>query len=156
MVQPDPRIAEPNQMAQQQKNKKLEVIVDWDDVLKTAGAYPMDALNFVREGLSYTVRRVHRDPEAMAEPDRHVSGQQLCFGLRDFAILQFGLLAPAVLRHWNINRTDDFGRIVFAMIEGGVMSKNADDSFEDFRGVYDFGEAFSRGELVSRIGCGEE
>ncbi len=138
-------------MAQQQ-----QILVDWDAVLKVAGAYPMDALNFVREGLSFTVKRTHRDPESLPELDRHVSGQQLCFGLRDFAIEQFGLLAPAVLRHWNINRTDDFGRIVFAMIGGGVMTRTDDDTLEDFRGVFEFGEAFSRSELVSRIGCGEE
>jgi uncharacterized repeat protein (TIGR04138 family) len=143
-------------MAQQQQKKQKQIVVDWDDVLRAAGAYPMDAVNFVREGLSFTVRKVHRDPESMAELDRHVSGQQLCIGLRDFAIRQFGLLAPSVLRHWNIHRTDDFGRIVFAMIECGVMSKTADDTIEDFRGVYDFGEAFSRGELVNRIGCGDE
>ena len=39
---------------------------------------------------------------------------------------------------------------------GGVMSKTDDDTLEDFRGVYEFGEAFSRTELVSRIGCGED
>ena len=112
----------------------------------------MEALHFVREGLNYTVHRMHEDPAAVDDFDRHVSGQQLCMGLRDFAIRQYGMLAPTVLGHWGIQRTDDFGRLVFAMIDAGVMSKTPDDSFEDFRSVYDFAEAFTFSELSARIG----
>jgi len=57
-----------------------------------------------------------------------------------------------VLEHWHIRRTDDFGRIVFNLIEAGCMSKTAEDSLEDFRCVFDFGEAFSRGEIYARLG----
>jgi len=128
--------------------------IDWDEILETAGPYPMEALNFVREGLSYTVHKTHADPESLAILDRHVTGQQLCMGLRDFAIRQYGMLAPAVLRRWNITRTDDFGKIVFAMIEHGVMSKTPTDSIADFRGVYDFREAFCGRELRRSIGRG--
>lgn len=126
--------------------------IDWDAILRTAGPYPIEALHFVREGLQYTVHNVHRDVESMPELDRHVSGQQLCFGLRDFAIHQYGLMAPAVLRRWRIRRTDDFGRLVFAMIDAGIMSRTADDSLDDFRAVYDFDEVFSVVELRTRIG----
>ena len=60
-------------------------------------------------------------------------------------------MAPVVLDHWNVRRTDYFGRIVFAMIEEGLMSKTADDTLDDFRAVYDFDEAFSSDQLLSRI-----
>ena len=86
--------------------------------------------------------------------DRHVSGQQLCLGLRDYAIERYGILAPAVLEHWHIIRTEDFGRIVFAMIDAGLMSKTSADTLEAFRAVFDFGEAFCRDELSARIGTG--
>jgi uncharacterized repeat protein (TIGR04138 family) len=125
---------------------------DWREILNAAGPYPMEAFNFVREGLSYTSDAVHQDPHDLPELDRHVSGQQLCLGLRDYAIDQYGLLAPVVLEHWNIRRTDDFGRIVFAMIDAGLMSKTDDDTIDDFRGVFDFQEAFSPDELVATIG----
>lgn len=130
--------------------------VNWKKILDQAGSYPLEAFKFVREGLSYTADRVHEQHEDddVAELDRHVTGQQLCLGLRDYAIWQYGLMAPAVLEHWNILRTDDFGRIVFAMIDAGLMSKTSDDSIDDFRAVFDFSEAFSRDELVSRIGVG--
>jgi len=124
---------------------------DWKKLL-SAGPYPIEAFSFVRDGLAYTVERVHENPESIPEASRHVSGQQLCMGLRDFAIEQYGLLAPSVMDHWNIRRTDDFGRIVFAMIDAGLMSRTQDDCIEDFRAVFDFSEAFSEGELLSHIG----
>ena len=118
--------------------------IHWPTILERAGSYPIEAFNFVRAGLR---------AGGLGNPDtHHVTGQQLCLGLRDYAILQYGMLAPAVLRHWNIVRTEDFGRIVYAMIEGGVMSKTKDDSVDDFSSVYDFDEAFSDAHLSQRIG----
>lgn len=117
--------------------------IDWDKIKSKFGYITPEALEFVRQGLSHTVLTIHGD----VPPDddtRNVSGQQLCLGLRDFAIKQYGLLARTVLERWGILRTDDFGRVVFAMIEIGLMRKTEEDSLEDFRGVYDFEEAFAR------------
>lgn len=125
--------------------------VSWRRMLSDAGPYPLEAFNFVREGLNFTVQHLFGEPESVPESHRHITGQQLSMGLRDFAIEQYGMLAPQVLNHWHIRRTDDFGRIVFAMIDHGLMSKNPDDSIEDFRCVYDFDEAFSPSELRSRM-----
>ena len=132
---------------------KQQEISDWKAILATAGPYPLEAFAFVREGLNYAVEQVHQDPEALPEADRHISGQELCIGLRDLAIDKYGLLAPIVLEHWNVRRTNDFGRIVFAMIDAGLMTKNNDDTMDDFRAVYDFDEAFSRDTLLARIGA---
>ncbi len=128
-------------------------IIDWKAILATAGPYPLEAFAFVREGLNYAVEQVHEDPEALPEADRHISGQELCIGLRDLAIDKYGLLAPIVLEHWNVRRTNDFGRIVFAMIDAGLMTRTNDDTMEDFRAVYDFDEAFSHDTLLARIGA---
>ncbi|MHC4776636.1 MAG: Minf_1886 family protein [Planctomycetota bacterium] len=125
--------------------------VDWKRILAEV-PYPIEAFVFVREGLSYAVQRVHEDPEALEEEDRHITGQQLCLGLRELAIEKYGLLAPVVLEHWRVRRTFDFGRIVFAMIEAGLMTKTHRDSLEDFQAVYDFDEAFSREALLAHIG----
>lgn len=125
--------------------------VDWKSVMESTGPYPPDAYHFVREGLNWTSKQVYADPEGLSDIDRHLSGQQLCMGLRDFAIDRFGFLAPTVLQSWSIGRTDDFGRIVYALIDLGVMSRTPDDSVEDFRAVYDFSEAFHRQALVEHI-----
>jgi uncharacterized repeat protein (TIGR04138 family) len=126
--------------------------IDLRAVARTAGPYPVEAYLFVRDGLNHTVERVHHGGEALPEASRHVSGQQLCMGLRDFAIERYGMLAPTVLTSWNVRRTEDFGRIVFAMIDNGLMSKTSNDTLEDFRAVYDFEEAFAREELQRRVG----
>jgi uncharacterized repeat protein (TIGR04138 family) len=132
-----------------EQTQQTSLEVDLKQLAARAGPYPPVAYRFVQEGLSRTVE-LTRGLEA-ADSERHVSGQQLCMGLREFAIERYGLLAPAVLRSWHVHRTDDFGRIVFAMIDAGILSKTPQDSFDDFRGVYDFGEAFGRDRLVSAM-----
>lgn len=130
--------------------------IDWKEILEAAGPYPIEAFAFVRDGLTFTSGRVLAQAHAggMPEPSSsHVTGQQLCMGLREFAIQQYGMLAPAVLRHWNIRRTEDFGRIVYAMIDGGVLSRTAEDSIDDFAGVFDFSEAFCNRQLATHLGA---
>jgi uncharacterized repeat protein (TIGR04138 family) len=119
--------------------------LDWSAIRAKAGPFPQEAFQFVRDGLAHTVRFIHGEGQADPEPapkERHVSGQQLCLGLRDYALQQYGMLARTVLSRWGIRKTEDFGRIVFAMIDGGLMRRSDQDTIEDFRGVYDFEEAF--------------
>ena len=125
--------------------------IEWQQILEGARLYPIEAFEFVREGLSYSAQLVHGDMESLPELDRHITGQQLCLGLREYAIRQYGLLAPIVLEHWNVRRTDDFGRIVFAMIDAGLMSRTSDDDIDDFRAVFDFDEGFSRSEILAHL-----
>ena len=73
---------------------------------------------------------------------RHVSGQELSRGLLLFAQRQFGPLAQPVLQYWGINTTEDFGNIVYNMIDIGIMSKQSDDSIEHFYDVINFDHFF--------------
>ena len=112
------------------------------DVSKST--YPPEAFEFVREGLEYTVHAIHGPPSDLTDgEDRHVNGRQLSLGLRDHAIRRFGLMTQSVLAYWNIHRSDDFGRIVYAMIEQNLLSRTDRDREEDFYGVFDFEDAFS-------------
>jgi len=105
--------------------------------------YPIDAFHFVRRGLDYTVHRIHVNPESLSEEQRHVTGRQLSEGLREFALEQYGFLARTVLRRLRIHRTEDFGRIVFAMVEGGHMQATESDTPRDFDSVFEFDAAFT-------------
>src|SRR5262245_55512432 len=118
-----------------------------EDLVEEIDCYPLDAFLFVQQGLSYTVEKIHGN---ITEPNasHHISGQQLCQGMREFALLKWGLLARTVLRRWNVNSTLDFGRMVFAMVDNGFMSKTDQDTLEDFRGVYDFRTAFEAGYRI--------
>jgi uncharacterized repeat protein (TIGR04138 family) len=124
-----------------------EANINWKAIRTRAGSYPQEAFQFVRRGLTHTSSVVHGEGESEGA-ERHVSGGQLCMGLRDYAIRQYGLLARTVLAHWGITKTEDFGRIVFALIDAGIMRKSPEDCLEDFQGVFDFDEAFSVHELV--------
>jgi uncharacterized repeat protein (TIGR04138 family) len=133
---------------------------DMAAIKAAAGPYPVDALRFVQAGFGHAAKsdaERTRRMEAVAleeldRPEKHMSGQHLCFRLAEFAIEQYGLMAPLVLRSWNIERTDDFGRIVYALIELGYLRKSPDDSIEDFRGVYDFAEVFGDDRLRQFVG----
>ncbi|HVU65060.1 MAG TPA: Minf_1886 family protein [Phycisphaerales bacterium] len=138
--------------------------LDWPAIRSRAAQFPDEAFEFVREGVRHTVqlmhgpgksagRRIHRtpltqstltDPAACEQSDesRHISGQQLCLGLRDFAVHRYGLLAGVVLDRWGVKRTDDFGTIVYALIDRKELRASTRDSIEDFKGVYDFAETF--------------
>ncbi|MEY2713074.1 MAG: hypothetical protein RLZZ217_976 [Planctomycetota bacterium] len=124
--------------------------LDLKQLQGAAGAYPKEAFEFVQKGLSMTASRVHAEALGGAGGG-HVTGQQLCLGLADLAIQQFGLMARTVLASWNIHRTDDFGKIVFGLIECGLMSKTPQDSIEDFRSVYDFDETFHHAQVAQRM-----
>ncbi len=73
--------------------------------------------------------------------NRNVGGSCLCWALRDLALIQWGRLAIRVLENWQIRKTDDFGEIVFALVDHGFMHKEPHDSIEDFHDVYDFESA---------------
>lgn len=124
--------------------------------------YPVDAYLFVQRGLDFTVTRLHGETDIEDhfdpidaddfETQRHVSGQDLCVGLRDFAIQEYGLLARTVLRRWSITSCRDFGQMVFAMVDGGMMRKTDDDTIHDFNNVFDFASAFEPGLVLGKSG----
>ena len=109
--------------------------------IREDGRYPPEAYEFLHRGLEYATRMVHGDEST--EGPRHVSGQQLCEGLRGLALEQWGPLARDVLARWKIRATRDFGEMVYFLIKLGVMGRQDSDRPEDFHDVYDFDQAFS-------------
>jgi len=113
--------------------------------------YARDAYLFVREALDFTQKQLARGAqpsliragEPPAEPPvRHVTGRELLEGIREFALQQFGPMAPTVFEEWGIHRCEDFGAIVFNMVDAGLLAKTEQDSPSDFQAVYDFDTAF--------------
>ncbi|GAG33455.1 unnamed protein product [marine sediment metagenome] len=135
------------------------------ELLKEDRRYAFEAYVFVFEALSYaqnvmqmgteTPSELETPSESESPPDpdrsteeevaeRHVSGQELCEAIRQFAIDQFGYMAHTVLSNWGIHKTGDFGEIVFNLIGIGQMRKTPNDRIEDFSDVYDFDAAFKQ------------
>ena len=108
-----------------------------DTILARDQRYDREAYLFVSESLGYTVQKSDRAG--------HVSGRELCEGLSEFALRQFGRLARTVLENWGGASSGDIGEIVCNMVDVGLLRKTDEDSREDFVGALDFDEAFDRG-----------
>ena len=110
--------------------------------------YNREAYFFLREALDHTHRITGKPPKK--NEVRHVSGQELLNGIREYALQQFGPMTLTVLEEWGIKRCEDFGEIVFNMVETKLLAKTEKDSREDFRKGYDFHDAFRKPFLPSR------
>jgi uncharacterized repeat protein (TIGR04138 family) len=118
-------------------------------MLKNDPRYSLDAYQFVRDALTYAQDELGMGRKVAAEtedppPDAHLTGQQLCEAIRQYAIEQYGLMAKVVLNSWGISSTSSFGDIVYNLISIGMMKKSPADRREDFNDVYDFDTAFDR------------
>jgi len=125
--------------------------VNFDEAIDTIVArdprYHHDAYHFLREALDHTHKLGGR---LKKDEIRHVSGQELLAGIRDFAIRQFGPMALTVFEEWGITRCEDFGEVVFNMVETGLLAKTDKDSRDDFKNGYPFHEVFREPFLPRR------
>ncbi len=109
--------------------------------------YATPAYHFVFDALDFVLERQERLLQAHGESaasDRHVSVSMLLDGMREYALDQFGPLARLVLEHWGLYRTEDFGEIVFSLVENRLLNKQDTDRKSDFRNGFNFREAFDK------------
>jgi hypothetical protein len=79
--------------------------------------FSSDAYHFVQEGLNHTLKSLKRGGQHAHRP-------------------------VSVLNEWGVSTTDDFGQVVFNLVNSGVLGKNETDSPNDFKNVFTFDEAF--------------
>lgn len=101
--------------------------------------YHRDSYLFLREALEFTQKSLHKTTRGKS---RDVSGLELLDGIREYALSQFGPMAYTVLTEWGINSCEDFGEMVFLMVEHNLFSKTETDTREDFKNGYSFEQAF--------------
>ena len=124
----------------QQLDNTIDVICEKDS------RYKRDAYEFVMEALSFTQKKFKRST--------HVTGGELLEGIKEFLLEEFGPLTLSVLKYWGVKSTEDFGHIVFNLVEHKVLSKTEDDNIESFRNGYNFEEVFHneyREKLAKKI-----
>ena len=110
-----------------------------EKIVATDPRYHRDAYHFVREALAHTQKKSGKVTKAEVQ---HVTGQTLLAGIREYALAEYGPMALTVLEAWGVRACEDFGEIVFNMVESGLLAKTEQDSRADFKGGYDFAEAF--------------
>jgi len=112
-----------------------------DQIYAKDPRYDRMAYVFVREALDFAVKTLDKPTDG---PARHVTARELLEGIRAYALEEFGPMALTVLRAWGVKRTDDFGEIVFNLVEAGKLGKTEEDSKKDFASGYDFHETFAK------------
>ncbi len=115
------------------KSEVFQPLVDRD------GRYAREAYSFTLEAFEYTMQR----RRAMGQLG-HITGGQLCQGIKEYAESAFGYLTKTVFSQWGLRSTRDFGEIVFALIEAELLSKRESDRVEDFDRAFEFDEVFER------------
>jgi uncharacterized repeat protein (TIGR04138 family) len=119
--------------------------VNFDEVLEQMLAqdprFAREAYHFTREALDFTQKLISRENKGAV---RHVTGQELLDGIRQFALQQYGPMTMTVLEEWGVNNSRDFGEIVFNMVESGLLAKTEKDTRDDFQHGYDFTDAFRK------------
>ena len=104
------------------------------------GRYAPEAFTFLYESLDHAVKLAGRENAEGA--DRHVSGQELLAGMKSYAVTLFGPLAGEVWRRWGVRETIDWGRIVFLLVDAGLLNRQEEDRIDDFEEGFDYDDAF--------------
>ena len=113
-----------------------------EQIARDDGRYDARALKFVYEGLAVTIEKLRQNEDA--DHPRHITGQELAWGLAEAAMQRWGRLAALVLAQWGVRTTRDFGEIVYLMITREWMTSQDTDTIDDFNDVFDFGTVFER------------
>jgi uncharacterized repeat protein (TIGR04138 family) len=112
-----------------------------EQILAKDSRFTRDAYVFVREALDYTQKLIGKENRGSI---RHITGQELLDGIRQFALQQFGPMAATVFEEWGVKNCRDFGEIVFNMVEISLLAKTEKDTRDDFQNGYDFTDAFRK------------
>ena len=112
-----------------------------EKIIKNDPRYGPGAYQFLREALDHTQKMVTKPVKGNT---RHVSGQELLEGIREYALTQFGPMAMSVFAEWGIHRCEDFGELVFNLVENELLKKTETDSRDDFKSGYEFFQAFRK------------
>ncbi|HEX3798487.1 MAG TPA: Minf_1886 family protein [Verrucomicrobiae bacterium] len=132
-----------------------------EQILAKDSRYHRDAYLFLRDALDHTRKMLEKEQKIekatskrTSQQEKHVSGQELLSGIRELALEMFGPMAMTVFEEWGIHNCQDFGAMVFIMVENRLLKKTEKDSRADFENGYDFFEAFRKPFLPqSKIGA---
>jgi len=117
-----------------------------EEIARSDRRYAVEAYQFVFEALDYVLAHPGCRKSAAG---RHVTVSDLLEGMRRFGLEHYGPLARCVFESWGVYSTEDFGEIVFRLIDQRLLHQGEHDRREDFAGAFDFVEAFETGYRVA-------
>jgi uncharacterized repeat protein (TIGR04138 family) len=105
-----------------------------EDIHSRDSRYNEGAYEFVMQALSYTQKKFKKA--------KHVSADELLVGIKELLISTFGPMTLAVLNHWGIRSTEDFGNVVRNLVQDKILCESEDDDFDHFKDGFDFQKVF--------------
>ena len=125
--------------------------LNWNDLLESDRRFALETYRFMQEALEYAVcvgatedSETDDDDVFASDDEGHVTGQDLCYAVAEYAVREYGYLAKDVLAQLGLRKTSDIGDVVYNMIRFGFMTKSDRDRREDFDDVFDLGEELKR------------
>ena len=116
-------------------NEQFDAVIE--KIYSKDPRYKEESYEFVMEALAYTQKKFKRV--------KHVSGEEILEGIKELLIKQFGPMTLAVLKYWGVARTEDFGNIIFNLVQNKILNKTEEDDISVFKNAYDFTEVFDKG-----------
>ncbi len=118
-------------------------------LFEVIGKIVEEDLRYHEKAYLFVLSALNRTIDNLSEP-RHITGRELSEGCRELALEEYGPFARDVLEYWGIRSTEDFGELIFNLLDWGILTKTREDSKDDFINVFDFSEAFQAGLLGER------
>lgn len=111
--------------------------------------YSVEAYLFIKEALDHTTKSLKKNILKNGTP-QHITGKELLEGIRLYTLREYGPMGKTLLEFWGVQKCEDFGDIVFNLVNLGVFGKTEGDTLEDFKNGYDFNEVFVKPFLPQR------
>lgn len=105
---------------------------DSDELLRRLShetGYAIGAIQFTMNALNMTM-------EDSSADNKHVTAAALARCLLETVIDWFGDDAEGTLREWQLERSENLGKLVYGLIDSGLMKPGDGDAKSDFDGLY--------------------
>jgi uncharacterized repeat protein (TIGR04138 family) len=112
--------------------------------------YHREGYFFLEAVLDFTLKQAQKRRKTTATS--HVTTEELLEGFRKKALKEFGPMAKTLLSYWGIQGCSDIGKMIFQLIEVGVLAKSQQDEIASFEGCFSFEEAFVNPFLPKKSG----
>ena len=107
-----------------------EIMQRIEQLASTSGSFPVDAYLLVFDALNKCLLE-HK--KTRLEP---IGARELSQAMVDILRDGFGPFASHLLQKWGIHSTNDFGRIVYELVNAGLLALNEGDTIEDFNDLF--------------------
>lgn len=113
----------------------------WLGVASEMGV-PLEALQFVYDALQFAPQYAGEEPDDIDARMRHCSAAEFCEGFLLFAKDTFGRSDyVAILKAWSMSTSEEVGRIVYELVERGLLERQEGDKPSDFDGRFNLDQA---------------